>query len=205
MTRYIITTTLLFFIFSSTAQQLQDSELDKLSLTYAKASFNELVELLSLPNDAHYPKDIEKNIKWCEKAFKDRGFTSKRLITEKIPLLLAGREHKGAKKTVLIYLQVDGQPVDTTKWFQENPYKAVLKEQDNVGKWNTIPLDKLTAKINPDWRIFARSTSDAKGPVVMFLKAMDIINDFEYEPNYNIKVITPLQPQKYNINFNSRK
>ncbi|WP_074409160.1 MULTISPECIES: M20/M25/M40 family metallo-hydrolase [Aquimarina] len=195
ITRCIITTTLLFLTFSSTAQSLHDSELDRLSLTYARDSFNELIELLSLPNDAHYPKDIAKNIEWCEKAFKDRGFTSKRLITEKIPLLLASRQHKDAKKTVLVYLQIDGQPVDTTKWFQENPYKAVLKEQDNAGKWNTIPLHKLTGKINPDWRIFARSTSDAKGPVVMFLKAMDIINKFKHEPNYNIKVIMDFEEE----------
>ncbi|WP_103072225.1 M20/M25/M40 family metallo-hydrolase [Aquimarina sediminis] len=195
MNRYITLVASLLFTFFSSAQKIQDTNLDHLSLTYAKASFNELIDLLSLPNDAHFPKDIKKNIEWCEKAFKNRGFTTKHLKTEKIPLLLASRTHKNAKKTVLIYLQIDGQPVDTTKWFQKNPYQTTLKEKDNTGQWNTISLDKLTGEINPDWRFFARSASDAKGPVVMFLKAIDIIIDNNYEPNYNIKVIMDFEEE----------
>ncbi|MDY8137922.1 M20/M25/M40 family metallo-hydrolase [Aquimarina sp. 2201CG5-10] len=194
MIRY--TLIVLCTILSSYAQQVEDKHLDSLSLTHAKASFDELIDLLSIPNDAHYPEDIEKNILWSEKAFKNRGYTTKRLITEKIPLLLARRDYKNAKKTILVYLQVDGQPVDTSKWHQKNPYKATLKEQDTQGSWSTLPLSKLKSEpINPDWRIFARSASDAKGPVLMFLKAMDIINNADYTPNYNIKVILDFEEE----------
>ncbi|WP_282087416.1 M20/M25/M40 family metallo-hydrolase [Aquimarina algiphila] len=196
MTKYLTTIAFLFITSYSIAQSITDQELNKLSLTYAKTSFDELVDLLSLPNDAHFPKDIEKNFKWCKKAFTDRGFSTQQLTTKKIPLLLASKNYKKAKKTVLVYLQVDGQPVDTTKWFQDNPYRATLKEFNDQDKsWNTISLSQLKDTINPDWRIFARSTSDAKGPVVMFLKAMDIINDLNYEPNFNIKVIMDFEEE----------
>ena len=64
-------------------------------------------ELLSLENDANFPEDIEKNVLWCEDAFSERGFTTQRLNTPTVPLLLA--EKKSRKKnarTVLIYLQI---------------------------------------------------------------------------------------------------
>ncbi len=196
MTKYLIPAIFLFIISSSIGQSITDQELNKLSLTYAKTSFDEFVDLLSLPNNAHFPEDIEKNLKWCEKAFTDRGFSIQQLTTEKIPLLLASKNYKKAKKTVLIYLQVDGQPVDTTKWFQDNPYRATLKEFNDQDKsWSTISLNQLKDSIHHDWRIFARSTSDAKGPVVMFLKAMDIINDLKYEPNFNIKVVMDFEEE----------
>ncbi len=195
MIQYPVALILLLSAFSSFAQEIQDKDLDKLSLTYAKSSFEELIDFLSLPNDAHYPKDLKKNMQWCETAFSKRGFTTKKLTTSGVPLLLAEKKHENAKKTVLVYLQVDGQPVDTTKWFQKNPYKATLKELDENSNWNTISLDKLNGEINPDWRIFARSASDAKGPVIMFLKAMDISNDFKHQPNYNLKVILDFEEE----------
>jgi hypothetical protein len=59
----------------------------KLLLTYATQSFKEFYEMLSLPNDAHFPQDIEKNVLWCEQAFAKRGFTTQRLNTPTVPLL----------------------------------------------------------------------------------------------------------------------
>ncbi|MDJ0646154.1 MAG: M20/M25/M40 family metallo-hydrolase [Flavobacteriaceae bacterium] len=184
----------LFFVYPLPAQ-LKPKNLDKLSLQYAKASFKELAEFFSLPNDANYPEQIEPNVQWCEKAFAQRGFTTERLTTETVPLLLATRTHRKAKKTVLVYLQIDGQPVDTTRWFQPDPYRPVLKERDAEGKWHIISWEKLKGAINPDWRIFSRSASDARGPDMMFLKAMDILNDHKVLPNFNLKVIMDFEEE----------
>ncbi len=184
----------LFFVYPLPAQ-LKPKNLDKLSLQYAKTSFKELAEFFSLPNDANYPEQIEPNVQWCEKAFAQRGFTTERLTTETVPLLLATRTHRKAKKTVLVYLQIDGQPVDTTRWFQPDPYRPVLKERDAEGKWHIISWEKLKGAINPDWRIFSRSASDARGPDMMFLKAMDILNDHKVLPNFNLKVIMDFEEE----------
>jgi len=118
---------------------------------------------------------------WCEDAFTKRGFTTQRLPTETVPLLLAERNHPKAKKTVLIYLQIDGQPVDSTMWFQESPYKPVLKKKI-ASEWEEIPWESISA-YEDEWRIFARSASDAKGPVVMFLAAMDAAASKNIVPN----------------------
>ena len=122
--------TLLFVNFNLFAQQLNQEQLDEISRKYADSSFPLLKELLSIPNDAFYPADIEKNVQWCELAFAERGFTNTRIETETVPLLLAERKHSKAKKTVLVYLQIDGQPVDSTRWFQVSPYTPTLKRMN---------------------------------------------------------------------------
>ena len=186
---------LVLILFSTPFTTICSQNLDELSLKYAKASFTELYEFFSLPNNAYNPEDIEPNVKWCENAFQKRGFKTQRLKTETVPLLLATRDFPNAKKTVLIYLQIDGQPVDTSKWHQPDPYIPVLKEKNNDGNWNIIDWNNLEGDINRDWRIFSRSASDARGPDMMFLKAMDIINDLNFQPNFNLKVIMDFEEE----------
>ncbi|TAI49204.1 M20/M25/M40 family metallo-hydrolase [Flagellimonas allohymeniacidonis] len=174
-------------------QKLNQEELNKAASAFTVSSFPLLKELLSIPNDAFYPEDIEKNVQWCESEFSKRGFSATRIPTETVPLLLAERKQKKAKKTVLIYLQIDGQPVDTTRWFQKSPYLPVLKKQTQ-GEWKEMPWESV-ASYEDDWRVFARSASDAKGPVAMFLSALDASKELKVEPNYNIKVIMDFEEE----------
>ena len=177
------------------AQTPANLNLEKTAEKHAVASFREFYELLSLPNDAHVQADIEKNVKWCEAAFAKRGFSTQRLNTETVPLLLAERKVNNPVKTVLIYLQIDGQPVNPSQWNQESPWKPTLKEKDNAGNWNTIAYEKLFEGINRDWRIFARSTSDAKGPAMAFLASLDALKELKAEPNFNMKVIMDFEEE----------
>jgi len=172
------------------------NDFSKLAKSYAHQSFEEFYELLSLANDAHFPEDIEKNVQWCEKAFAKRGFRTKRLSTQTVPLLLAEKKtSKPAKKTVLVYLQLDGQPVDSSRWFQESPWKPALKKQVKGKGWVEIPWKNLEGEFDPDWRIFARSTSDSKGAVMAFLKATDALKELKAEPNFNLKVIMDFEEE----------
>jgi acetylornithine deacetylase/succinyl-diaminopimelate desuccinylase-like protein len=185
--------TLLFIgvLVTAAAQKNRDEIVKKNTI----ASFKDFYELLSLPNDAHFPEDIEKNVQWCEAAFTKRGFVTKRLETETVPLLLAERKVKNPKKTVLIYLQIDGQPVKPSQWEQESPWKPTLKEKGSDGKWSSINYERLYENSQPDWRIFARATSDAKGPAVAFLASLDALKELKEEPNFNIKVIMDFEEE----------
>ncbi len=60
-------------------------------------------------------------------------------------------------------MHLDGQSVDTSKWEQDSPWNPVLKSYDGK-KWNKVDWKRLGIKENKDLRIFARSTSDDKGP-----------------------------------------
>jgi len=176
------------------AQKLRPEKLNLLAEKHAQASFQQLYDLLSIPNDAFYTEDIEKNVQWCEKAFQQRDFITTRIETEYVPLLLAERKVNKAEKTVLIYLQIDGQPVDTSRWFQESPYKPALKKQNKNGEWEEIDWANIE-QYDDEWRIFARSTSDSKGAVSMFLAALDATKEAGIAPNYNMKVIMDFEEE----------
>jgi len=182
-------------------QGLKSDQLTELADKYAKASFEEFKAILSIPNDAHFPVDIEKNVQWCEVAFQKRGFLTTRLNTNGAPLLLAERAVDNPQKTVLVYLQIDGQPTDSTKWFQETAFTPTLKQIDGAGNWQTIDWNQIHNAYDPEFRIFARSTSDAKGPVVMFLAAMDAINSMNIDPSYNLKVIMDFEEEQGSPNL----
>lgn len=171
------------------AQPLLPEELDRLSEEHARATLPELLEFLGLPNDAHIPEQLEPNIRWLEKAFSKRGFSVKRLPTPAIDLVLAEARRSAELPTVLVYVQVDGQPVDPDKWDQVNPFTPTLKKPAPEGRWETIDLKMLEGPIDPDWRVFARSASDAKGPINMFLAAWDAMAEAGRKPPFNVKVI----------------
>ena len=90
-------------------------------------NIDEFIEFLSYPNDANFESDIYKLIEWTENKFKSLDFQVDKLDTETIPLLLASKHISDDYKTILIYMHLDGQPVDSSKWNQENPFKPVYK------------------------------------------------------------------------------
>lgn len=174
--------------------QPSGKNLDDLAYKYAISSFDRFYELLSIPNDAHNQEEMEENIQWCEQQFKQRGFAIQRLETSTIPLLLAQRNKEGATKTVLIYLQIDGQPVDPTKWEQDSPWKPTLKRKNDKGVWETLDWENIHKTYDPEMRVFARSTADSKGAANAFLAALDATQDIA-QPNFNIKVIMDFEEE----------
>ena len=100
-------------------------------LEQALNNIDEFIEFLSFPNDANFKTDIYKLINWTEDKFKSLDFKIDKLDTQTIPLLLASKHINDDYKTILIYLHLDGQPVDLTKWNQKNPFIPVFKINNN--------------------------------------------------------------------------
>ena len=146
-------------------------------------------EFLALPNDALHPDDIEALVAWMESAFAARGFRTQRIPTAGNPALFAERLQDPAGRTVLVYLQADGQPVDPSAWAQANPFVPVLKARDEQGEWRQIPWESVDEGFDPDWRVFARSASDSKGPMAQFMMAVELLDELDAAPDYNLKVI----------------
>lgn len=173
---------------------IEAQRIESLTQKYLKPSYRVLKDLLSIPSDAHFPEQVAENVAWMNVAFQARNFEITVLETAGPPLLLAERKLAGADKTVLIYLQIDGQPVDHSKWHQENAYVPVLKEQRD-GDWQQIDWDNLQQDFDPDWRVFARAASDAKGPVAMFLTALDILDGENLSQTHNVKVVMDFEEE----------
>ena len=189
---------IVMIIFTTTfllGQLITKDQIEKFAIDQDQKLFQEFYEFLSLPNDANIPNQLTANIEWCERSFKKRGFKIQSLKTDRLPLILAEKRFNRNYPTVLFYVQVDGQPVDPTKWFQKDPFLPVLKSMNSKGEWQKIPWDNLKKDYSEDWRVFARSASDAKAPINSFLIALDIMDEQNLEPNYNIKVIMDMEEE----------
>ena len=178
-----------------------DEKIKKTTYSTIQNNWDRFFEMLSIPNDGYDTPNIEKNIIWCEETFTELGFDVERVMAESTspmmpnhPLLIANKFISKNYKTVLIYFHMDGQPVDPSKWNQENPFIPILSENVD-GKWVEIERDKIKNNPNPDWRIFGRSTSDDKGPPMMLVNALEVLEKLNKEPKFNIKLIIDFQEE----------
>ena len=168
------------------------------ALRYAQETFPEYFELLALPNDAIAPADIRKNVDWLEAAFRKRGFTTQQLANEGKPMLFAALPGGDPKrKTVLFYMHLDGQPVIPAQWAQKSPWLPVLKHKTAKGEWeamDTAPL--FSGPVDPEWRVFGRSSADDKAPIMMFLAAVDALKVGGDKLGVNVKVVLDSEEEK---------
>lgn len=183
-----------FFVYT---QSLDPQSINHLVDKQLLLALKEHHELVSIPNDAAFPADIDKNITWLKPAFEERGFKVELLKTSNIPIFFAQKNQKGVDKTLLFYFHLDGQSVDPKQWDQKYPWTPVLKAKNNVGVWEEIGYEQLEkGEIDPEWRIYARSAADDKGPIIMFLHALDILKKEKITASYNIKVILDGEEEK---------
>ena len=152
-------------------------------------SIDEIIDFVAIPNDALEHADINRNLTWLTKKFNERGFNTSILPTSGESLFFAALPMQEGKPTLLVYMHFDGQSVDPSKWNQPSPYKVVVKSMDDSGSWNIQPLSNLSDGIQEDWRLFGRSVSDDKGPIVMLLNALDLTRKTSAELPFNLKVI----------------
>ncbi|PPK84581.1 acetylornithine deacetylase/succinyl-diaminopimelate desuccinylase-like protein [Neolewinella xylanilytica] len=157
------------------------------------AALEELTAFLAIPNDGNYAEQVEANLTWCRDRFTELDYTVIRLETPGQPLLFAEHTVDPELPTVLFYLQIDGQPVDTSAWDQPNPYRAVWKRKNEDGRYTTF--DRDPADLDPELRLFARSASDSKGPAISFITALDILRSEGIAPAFNVKVIMDFQEE----------
>lgn len=158
-------------------------------------SIDELRNFVAIPNDALDHADINRNITWLTDKFNERGFNTSVLPTSGESLFFAALPMEDEKPTVLFYMHFDGQSVDPSKWDQNSPYEMVLKAREG-NTWKTRSFDDLSEDINYDWRLFGRSTSDDKGPIVMFLNAIDLLRKNNISIPFNVKLILDGQEEK---------
>ncbi len=176
----------------ASAQVPSTAEIARLADAAFPQALQELTDFLALPNDGNYPGQVEANLAWCRERFSGLGLAVTRLETPGMPLLFAERTVDAALPTVLYYLQIDGQPVDTAAWDQPDPYRAVLKRKNEDGSYTTV---EASDPYDPELRLFARSASDSKGPAMSFITALDILAAENIPPAYNLKVIMDFQEE----------
>ena len=152
---------------------------------------DQYLSFLSIPNIASVAADMQLNSAKIMELMKERSIQNIQLLypttTNAPPAVYGEVMVPGAKQTIIFYAHYDGQPVDSTKWGKGlHPFKPViingpLREQNEF-----VSFSK-TGKINPEWRIVGRGSSDDKAGVMAMLFAFEAIKASGFTPSYNIK------------------
>lgn len=148
----------------------------------------ELIDLLEIPNVASDRANIRRNAEHLRGMLSRRGFAAELLETSGNPLVYGELKVPGARRTLLLYAHYDGQPVDPKAWQQPDPFKPVLRTRRVDQGGQVVDVGRVTT-VDPDWRLYARSASDDKSPIVALCAAIDALKASGAAPTANLRVI----------------
>ncbi|HZS47801.1 MAG TPA: M20/M25/M40 family metallo-hydrolase [Blastocatellia bacterium] len=152
--------------------------------------FNEFVDLLAIPNVASDRANIRRNAARIMEMMEQRGLKPQllELGDPAVPPAVYGEfKSPGATHTLVFYAHYDGQPVDPSQWTASPPWQPTVRSAAVESGGTVLPLPKNDEKINPEWRIYARSASDDKLGVMAILAAFQALKVTQKAPTYNIK------------------
>ncbi|HEX6278808.1 MAG TPA: M20/M25/M40 family metallo-hydrolase [Pyrinomonadaceae bacterium] len=150
----------------------------------------DFAKLLSIPNVASDTPNIRRNADYLVAEMQKRGLRPRLLeaADTKVPPVVYGEwMTPGATRTIILYAHYDGQPTDPADWTGSKPWEPVLRTASLEKGGTIIPIPKAGEKIDPEWRIYARSASDDKAGVFTILTAFDAIKASGIAPTVNIK------------------
>src|SRR6202011_1638246 len=154
----------------------------------------ELAEFLAIPNVASDTENIQKNAAHLVEMLEARGIETHLLpIAGRGPVVFGKLTAPDAKRTVIFYAHYDGQPVDPAAWTDGRPFEPGLRTDAIEAGGKRIPFPDSDAKhpagYSDNWRVYARSSSDDKSPIVALLAAIDALRAQRIQLGVNLKVI----------------
>ncbi|MEO8448734.1 MAG: M20/M25/M40 family metallo-hydrolase [Gemmatimonadota bacterium] len=190
-TRWIFSIGMLGAVSIPAAAQSADQVRDKVR-AYREANaasiVQEFVELLAIPNVASDRPNIERNARQILAMMARRGITGQLLEVDGAPPSIYGElKTPGATKTIVIYAHYDGQPVDRSQWTGD-PWTPVLRSRSLAEGGEIVPLTGSGQRFDPENRIYARSASDDKAPIIGVLAALDALKAAGLPPSVNLKL-----------------
>ena len=166
----------------------------------------ELSEFLAIPNIANDTPNIQKNAAHLVEMLEARGIETHLLpIGGRGPVVFGKLISAEAKRTVIFYAHYDGQPVDPAAWTDGKPFEPVLRDAAIEAGGKRIPFPGNSAQrraiYNDNWRIYARSSSDDKSPIVALLAAIDALRAKKIPLAVNLKVILEGEEEAGSMNL----
>jgi acetylornithine deacetylase/succinyl-diaminopimelate desuccinylase-like protein len=156
----------------------------------------ELTEFLAIPNIASDSENIQKNASHLVEMLEARGIETHLLqISGRGPVVFGKLTTPEAQRTVIFYAHYDGQPVDAAAWTDGKPFEPVLRSNSIEAGGRRIPFPEngqhhqSGGLYNDNWRIYARSSSDDKSPIIALLAAIDALRAQRIPLGVNLKVI----------------
>ena len=150
----------------------------------------ELTDLLAIPNVASDTVNIQRNATKLAEMLERRGIQTQLLaIPGRGPVVLGGLDTPGATRTVIFYLHYDGQPVNATEWVDTKPFEPALRNATIQASGKLIPFPEPPTPYQDEWRLYARSAADDKGPIIALLAALDALHAQKIPLAVNLKIL----------------
>ncbi len=147
----------------------------------------ELMELVAIPNLASEEGDIRRNAAHLVRMLARRGISGRLLEAPPGPPAVYGElQVAGASRTVVFYAHYDGQPVVPEQWTTP-PFEPRLRSGAIEAGGRLLEAAALVPPFDPEWRLYGRSASDDKSPIVAMLTALDALAAAGVTPSVNLK------------------
>jgi acetylornithine deacetylase/succinyl-diaminopimelate desuccinylase-like protein len=162
-------------------------EVDRYRRSAEPAIVRELAEFVAIPNVASDLPNIQRNADHLAGMLRARGVEARLLENPGAPPAVYGElRSPGAKRTIVFYAHYDGQPVDPAQW-KTPPWTPVLRDKPLDQGGRDLPLPAAGQPLPEEARLYGRSASDDKAPIVAMLTALDALKAAHVAPSINLK------------------
>jgi acetylornithine deacetylase/succinyl-diaminopimelate desuccinylase-like protein len=160
-----------------------------------RAIVDELLQLVAIPNVAGHDAEMRRNAERLKAMFEKRGFDVELSEGAGAPVVFATLDAPSARGTLTLYIHYDGQPVDASEWTRCRPFEPCIYSSKGQ-----VKHDGLTT-FDPQWRVYGRSASDDKGPIIAVLNAVDALRATGSGPAWNLRVVLDGEEEAGSGNF----
>ncbi len=166
---------------------------------------NEYAEFLSIPNVLGDSINMLRNANRISEMLSKLGIKNELLYSGKYksaPSVFGEIKVPGATTTIAFYAHYDGQPVNPKQWAEGlAPFTPALftDRLDQGGKKISFPT--AAEKINPQWRLYARASSDDKAGVFAIITAYEALLKTGSKPTVNMKFFFEGEEEAGSINL----
>jgi acetylornithine deacetylase/succinyl-diaminopimelate desuccinylase-like protein len=115
---------------------------------------------------------IRRNAEALTAMMEARGISTRILETGGPPIVY-GEIGDSDRPTILFYCHYDGQPANPANWSQSSPWTPVLRTASLAEGGVLIDWPEPGSQVDAAWRIYARSASDDKAPIVSLMRMLD--------------------------------
>jgi len=169
------------------APAFRSEEVQRWRKSHEAEIISELADFVRLPNVASDKPNIERNAEHLIGLLRRRGIEARLLQEAGAPPAVFGELHSPkAKHTLVFYAHYDGQPVDSAQW-NGSPWTPVLRDKPTELGGKEIPFPAQGGSPSEEARLYGRSTSDDKAPIIAILSALDALRASSLEPSVGLK------------------
>ncbi len=170
-------------------------------ISHEREIFGEFKDLLAIPNIASDKPGIRRNAEFISKMLETRGVASR--IVEypgANPIVYGEIRTPGATRTVVLYAHYDGQPLDPKEWATP-PFEPVLRDRSLEKDGQIISAANTKFPLDPENRIYARSASDDKAPILAMAVALDAVRANRVALHSNIRFVFEGEEEAGSVNL----